>query len=55
MHVITGLGTGGAEGMLERLVGQMELEAVVVSMRDVGPTGLRIQAACVPASRTRGV
>src|SRR5690606_32014259 len=50
LHLITGLGTGGAEGMLERLVLRMDAESSVVSMRDVGEIGRRIQAGGTPVS-----
>ena len=47
MHVITGLGTGGAEVMLERLLSSTDrdlVEASVVSLTTMGDVGARIEA-----------
>jgi glycosyltransferase involved in cell wall biosynthesis len=51
VHLITGLGSGGAEGMLYRLVTRMDrsrFENVVVSMLDGGTVGPRLQASGIP-------
>jgi glycosyltransferase involved in cell wall biosynthesis len=51
VHVITGLGTGGAETSLYRLVRSMdgrEFESHVVSLTGVGPIGARIRDLGVP-------
>lgn len=51
MHLITGLGTGGAESMLAKLVERMDPEGFdshVVSLLVPGPNAERIQAASVP-------
>ncbi len=51
MHIITGLGTGGAEQMLTRLLeyGHRDrFQPVVVSLRDEGDLGARIRALGVP-------
>ncbi len=51
VHVITGLGTGGAEGMLLRLLSFLDrdrFEPAVVSLGEDGPTGVEIRAAGVP-------
>jgi glycosyltransferase involved in cell wall biosynthesis len=51
VHVITGLGAGGAETMLGRLVEAQRAEvARVVSLTDVGPIGAKIQALGVPVA-----
>lgn len=39
VHVITGLGDGGAEGMLLRLCIQMWSMCIVISMMDMGTYG----------------
>lgn len=47
LHVITGLGTGGAETMLYRLVSRIDratFESEVISLIDIGPIGQKIQA-----------
>src|SRR5271155_3431460 len=51
LHLITGLQTGGAEGMLARLVTRTErtrFPSVVVSMTDTGTIGPMIAAAGIP-------
>lgn len=51
VHVITGLGAGGAEAMLHRLVrAQPGQVARVVSLMDVGPVGARIGALGIPVA-----
>lgn len=53
VHVITGLGLGGAETMLYRLLQAQRgaaREARVVSLTDIGATGARIGALGVPVS-----
>lgn len=52
LHVITGLGTGGAELMLERLVTMSDPDIVhqVVSLRDAGTVGVRLSEAGVPVT-----
>lgn len=49
LHIITDLGTGGAELMLERLVGHQTREGrfrhKVISLRSLGTVGPRLQAA----------
>lgn len=50
-HVITGLGAGGAEAMLHRLVAAQRRQVVrVVSLMDTGPVGAKIQALGVPVA-----
>jgi hypothetical protein len=47
MHVITGLGTGGAEIMLWRLLSRMDrlsFENKVVTLLPPGPVGRRIDS-----------
>ena len=64
-HVITGLGTGGAETMLYKLLSRMDrarFDPLVVSLADNGSLAARIAelniplsvAACSPASRALG-
>ncbi len=51
LHLITGLETGGAEGMLSRLVAHGDpgrFASVVVSMTDAGTVGARIAAGGIP-------
>lgn len=51
LHVITGLGLGGAEVMLHRLLGASDREALVqevVSLTDLGVIGPRIQRLGIP-------
>jgi hypothetical protein len=51
VHVITGLGYGGAERMLERLLGALdprEFESAVWSLGGVGPIGARLTAQGIP-------
>ena len=51
VHVITGLGFGGAERMLERLLGALdsqEFESAVWSLGGVGPIGARLIAQGIP-------
>ena len=51
VHVITGLGTGGAEMMLYKLLstGNPEQHSqIVISLTDIGPVGEKIQAIGVP-------
>jgi glycosyltransferase involved in cell wall biosynthesis len=48
LHLITGLQTGGAEAMLEKLVTSMSrerFESIVVSLTTVGPVGQRLLSA----------
>jgi len=55
-HVITGLGAGGAEGMLVRLIsglGDGAVENQVISLTDMGPAGHRLEAAGVPVRALR--
>src|SRR5262249_35602772 len=57
LHIITGLESGGAEGMLARLVARTNrsrFNPVVVSMTDAGIIGPSVRAAGVP-SETPGV
>lgn len=47
LHIITGLGTGGAEIMLYKLLSKMNrdvFEAEVISITDIGPVGEKIQS-----------
>jgi glycosyltransferase involved in cell wall biosynthesis len=58
-HLITGLGQGGAEAMLEKLVLQARAQdpgiaQCVISLRDEGVVGARLRAAGVPL-RTLGL
>jgi len=51
VHIITGLGVGGAEMMLSKLVTRMdrrEFQSRVISLMGDGPVGDRIRAAGVP-------
>ena len=51
LHLITGLETGGAEGMLARLVTRTDrsrFSSVVVSMTDTGTVGPIIASARIP-------
>src|SRR5947207_10863930 len=51
LHLITGLDTGGAEGVLARLVtltGRIRFRSVVVSMTDTGALGPVIAGAGIP-------
>jgi glycosyltransferase involved in cell wall biosynthesis len=51
LHVITGLGVGGAESMLYKVASRLDssrFESVVVSLQDEGSVGLRLRAAGVP-------
>jgi glycosyltransferase involved in cell wall biosynthesis len=53
LHLITGLGTGGAEMMLYKLLSRMdgaEFESEVVSLTDVGLVGERIRQLGVPVT-----
>ena len=46
-HIITGLNTGGAEMMLNKLLGAMskeEFEQDVISLTDIGPIGAKIRS-----------
>jgi glycosyltransferase involved in cell wall biosynthesis len=50
-HIITGLGVGGAETMLYKLVSSMDrasFDLEVISLMDIGPIGLRIEALGIP-------
>jgi len=51
LHIITGLGMGGAEFMLHRLVSQLEknnFENIIISLTDEGVFGERIKALDIP-------
>lgn len=51
LHLITGLNTGGAEMMLYKLLTHLDrrvIEAEVVSLMDIGPTGQKIQQLGIP-------
>ena len=50
-HIITGLGTGGAENMLYKLLSRLAPDtflANVISLTDIGPVGEKIRALGVP-------
>src|SRR5262245_55988875 len=49
--IITGLGTGGAELMLYKLLGKLDprrFKATVISLTEVGPVGEKIRALRIP-------
>ncbi len=51
LHIITGLGVGGAEMMLYQLLAHMDRDdfpSEVISLTDIGPVGEKIQALGVP-------
>ena len=51
VHVITGLGNGGAEHMLMRLIGSLKARGItceVVSLTSVGPVGTKLMKQGVP-------
>jgi hypothetical protein len=51
VHLITGLGSGGSEKMLQRLIARMDrsrFSTAVVSMKDEGNTGLQIKSLGIP-------
>jgi glycosyltransferase involved in cell wall biosynthesis len=49
LHVITGLGTGGAETQLAELIAHCRHDAEVVGIYDFGETGRQLRARRVPA------
>ena len=58
LHVISGLGAGGAEGMLGRLAPHLRAlgwDQSVVSLQGTGPAAARLEAAGIPVSATTAV